>query len=313
MNTDDNPVVEVKGLTKVFCDFWKRPKVRAVDNLNLQIRRGEIFGLLGPNGSGKSTTIKMLLGLLHPSAGSISVLGKPPKDVAAKKLIGYLPEESYLYNYLTPRETLDFYGRLFDLNGDLRRQRVNQLLEMVGLSHAAGRRVGEFSKGMARRTGLAQALINNPELVILDEPTSGMDPIACRQVKDLLLELARSGKTIILSSHLLADVEDVCDRIAILFNGRVKAEGRVRDLLQKREIIRFALPDLNSDAVRNLVSTIRERTGKDPQVDHPSVNLERFFVEVIEQAYGEGVAPSGAVKSAGVAPFLLADGKSTKP
>jgi ABC-2 type transport system ATP-binding protein len=217
----DEVVVRVMGLTKIFKDFWGRPKARAVDNVDFEIRRGEIFGLLGPNGSGKSTTIKMLLGLLYPTRGHIEVFGHSPRDVQTKAQIGFLPEESYLYRYLNPGETLDFFGSLFQLDQADRRNRAEQLIEMVGLNQARTRTVGEFSKGMQRRIGLAQALINDPELVILDEPTAGLDPIGCREVKDLILALARRGKTVILSSHLLADVEDVCDRVVIYYGGRI--------------------------------------------------------------------------------------------
>ena len=187
-------VVSVRGLTKVFKDFWGRPKARAVDNVDFEVRRGEVFGLLGPNGSGKSTTVKMLLGLLHPTRGHIEVFGHSPRHVATKSLIGYLPEESYLYRFLDSRETLDFFGNLFDLPPAQRRRRTEELLEMVGLSAVRTRVVGEFSKGMQRRIGLAQALINDPELIILDEPTAGLDPIGCREVKDLILTLARPGQ-----------------------------------------------------------------------------------------------------------------------
>ncbi|MFP6907639.1 MAG: ABC transporter ATP-binding protein, partial [Verrucomicrobiota bacterium] len=227
MEETSDIVLSVEGLHKVFKDFWGRPRAKAVNGIDFEVKRGEVFGLLGPNGSGKSTTIKMLLGLLHPTRGKIQVLGKPPRDVQSKVRIGYLPEESYLYPYLTARETLDFYGRLFDLSGPERKQRIDQLLEMVGLQHTGRRTIKEFSKGMARRIGLAQALINNPEIVILDEPTSGLDPIGTRQVKDLIQTLAERGKTVFLSSHLLADVEDVCDRIAILYAGQVQAEGSI--------------------------------------------------------------------------------------
>ncbi|OVE73857.1 ABC transporter ATP-binding protein, partial [bacterium B17] len=237
MNTTEDIVVEVSELTKMFRDFWRRPKVVAVDKLSLKIPRGEVFGLLGPNGSGKSTTIKILLGLLKPTSGEVKVLGKAPDDVSAKKSIGYLPEESHLYNYLTPKETLDFYGRLFDMSSKQIKERTDQLLEMTGLAHAANRPVGEFSKGMARRIGLSQALINDPELVVLDEPTSGLDPVGCRQVKDLIGALAKRGKTVILSSHLLADVEDVCDHVSILYNGKIQAAGRITELLEERDRI----------------------------------------------------------------------------
>src|SRR5438046_8194381 len=200
-------VVSVRGLTKVFKDFWGRPKARAVDNVDFEVRRGEVFGLLGPNGSGKSTTVKLLLGLLYPTKGHIEVFGHSSRHVATKSRIGYLPEESYLYRYLNSHETLDFFGNLFRLPRGDRDNRAEQLLEMVGLSQTRTRAVGEFSKGMQRRIGLAQALINDPDLVILDEPTSGLDPIACRELKDLILALAARGKTVILSSHLLSDVE----------------------------------------------------------------------------------------------------------
>jgi ABC-2 type transport system ATP-binding protein len=178
----DNPqsaetIIAVRGLTKIFKDFWGRPKARAVDGVDFEVRRGEVFGLLGPNGSGKSTTIKMLLGLLHPTKGVIEVFGRSPRDVKTKARIGYLPEESYLYRYLDSRETLDFFGNLFTLSKDERVKRSEQLLDMVGLTGARTRAVGEYSKGMQRRIGIAQALINDPDLVILDEPTAGLDPI----------------------------------------------------------------------------------------------------------------------------------------
>src|SRR5688572_16156349 len=219
-------VVAVRGLIKVFKDFWGRPKARAVDSIDFEVRRGEVFGLLGPNGSGKSTTVKMLLGLLYPTRGRIEVFGHSPRHVATKSRIGYLPEESYLYRYLDSTETLDFFGNLFELSGAERRNRSEQLLEMVGLKQIRRRVVGEFSKGMQRRIGLAQALINDPDQVILDEPTAGLDPIGCREVKDLILALAARGKTVVLSSHLLADVEDVCDRVVIYYGGRIQAMGR---------------------------------------------------------------------------------------
>ena len=303
-NQGKNIIVEVSKLVKVFRDFWRRPKVRAVDGLDLEIGAGEIFGLLGPNGSGKSTTIKILLGLLYPSSGDVHVFGRSPRNVGAKARIGYLPEESYLYNYLTPYETLDFYGRLFDLDSRVRKERIGQLLQMTGLEHAADRYVGEFSKGMARRVGLAQALINDPELIILDEPTSGLDPIGCRQVKDLMLALAKRGKTIILSSHLLADVEDVCDRIAILYNGSIKAQGSVRQLLEKQDRLRLTMPSLQPDMMKKVLELIREKIGKDPDVDHPSMNLEQFFLEVVEKAHKSSSRPSGAIPGEEMAGYL---------
>ncbi len=228
MNGSSNELaVRTIGLTKKFRDFWGRSRVVAVDSLDLEIAPQEVYGLLGPNGSGKSTTIKMLLGLLTASRGNATVLGHAPGDVKTNARIGYLPEESYLYPFLNARETLEFYGRLFGLSRGQRKQRIESLLEMVGLDTVSRRPIGEFSKGMIRRIGLAQALINDPELLILDEPTSGLDPIGTKQIKDLIAELGQRGKTVLLCSHLLADVEDVCDRICILYGGKKREEGHV--------------------------------------------------------------------------------------
>src|SRR5256885_1939496 len=248
-------VIAVRGLTKIFKDFWGRPKARAVDNVDFEVHRGEVFGLLGPNGSGKSTTVKLLLGLLYPTRGHLEVFGKSPRHVATKSRIGYLPEESYLYRYLNSRETLDFFGNLFHLSNDERRQRTEQLLDMVGLTQTRTRAVGEFSKGMQRRIGLAQALINDPDLVILDEPTAGLDPIGCREVKDLILALARRGKTVILSSHLLADVEDVCDRVVIYYGGRIHAMGTLQEWLAKTDSIRLTPPGVWRQTLGPLLET----------------------------------------------------------
>src|SRR6187549_244234 len=242
-------VIAVRGLTKVFKDFWGRPKARAVDGVDFEVRRGEVFGLLGPNGSGKSTTVKLLLGLLYPTKGHIEVFGHSPRHVATKARIGYLPEESYLYRYLNSRETLDFFGNLFELPAGERQKRSEQLMEMVGLNQTRTRVVGEFSKGMQRRIGLAQALINDPDLVILDEPTAGLDPIGCREVKDLIVALARRGKTVILSSHLLSDVEDVCDRVVIYYGGKIQANGTLKELLTERDSVRITTPPLPREAM----------------------------------------------------------------
>ena len=229
---DENIVVEAQNLTKVYRDFWGRQKVRALKALDLEIRKGEIFGLLGPNGSGKSTTIKLLLGLLFPTSGRALVFGKDATEVTKNERIGYLPEESYLYKYLTAEETLDFYGRLFDMPTNVRKERINSLIEKVGLTWARRRQLKEYSKGMTRRIGLAQALINDPDLILLDEPTSGLDPIGTREMKDMIIELKNQGKTVVICSHLLADVQDVCDRIAILYQGELTEQGRVDNLLK---------------------------------------------------------------------------------
>src|SRR5208283_6027675 len=229
-------IIETRSLSKVYRDFWGRQKVRALKALDLEVRRGEIFGLLGPNGSGKTTTIKLILGLLFPTSGQALVFGRDATDVTKNQRIGYLPEESYLYRFLNAEETLHFYGRLFKMPRAVRRQRVADLIEMVGLDWAKRRQLKEYSKGMTRRIGLAQALINDPELILLDEPTTGLDPIGTREMKDLILSLKEQGKTVLLCSHLLADVQDVCDRITILFRGRMQTLGHVRDLLQVRDV-----------------------------------------------------------------------------
>lgn len=302
---DGEVVVAVRGLTKIFKDFWGRPKARAVDNVNFEVHRGEVFGLLGPNGSGKSTTVKLILGLLRPTKGHIEVFGHPPDHVATKSRIGYLPEESYLYRYLNSRETLDFFGRLFQLDDRERRNRIEQLLEMVGLSQTHTRPVGEFSKGMQRRIGLAQALINDPDLVILDEPTSGLDPIGCREMKNLILALARRGKTVILSSHLLADVEDVCDRVAILYGGRIQAMGTLKELLTKPDRLRITTPVLPRETLARVLEIIRNdiRDGE-VRVDNPTQNLESYFLEVVEKARRQAQETSGAQAGAPIAAYL---------
>src|SRR5919204_194867 len=225
-------LVETRKLTKIYRDFWGRRKKTALNALNVQIERGEIFGLLGPNGSGKTTTIKLLLGLLFPTSGEAFVFGEPAAKVEKNERIGFLPEESYLYRFLNAEETLDFYGRLFNLDPDTRRARAAELIDRVGLSTDKKRNLQEYSKGMRQRIGLAQALINDPELIILDEPTSGLDPLGTRWMKDLILDLRAKGKTVLMCSHRLDDVQDVCDRIAILHDGQLQELGEVSRLLQ---------------------------------------------------------------------------------
>src|SRR5947207_504723 len=241
MTSANSEAVLAENLTKVYKDFWGRDKVRALDDLNLTIHRGEVFGLLGPNGSGKSTTIKLLLGLIFPTAGSASVLGHPAGSTRVNERVGFLPEESYLYRFLNGEETLRFYGRLFKLSKRELNRRVPELLDVVGLdAKARKRKLREYSKGMARRIGLAQALINNPDLILLDEPTTGLDPIGTREMKDLILSLKAQGKTVLLCSHLLADVQDVCDRLTILFGGRMRELGQVKDLLQVKDVTQIS-------------------------------------------------------------------------
>lgn len=304
------PVVGCQQLSKVFKDFWMRDRARAVDKLDLVIYEHEVFGLLGPNGSGKSTIIKLILGLLKPTHGRVSVFGKPPTDVGMKKRIGYLPEESYLYPFLNARETLDYYGKLFGLDSKTRQGRIDELLEMVGLEHAQFRPVREYSKGMQRRIGIAQALINDPDLLILDEPTTGLDPIGTRQVKDLILELGRRGKTIILSSHLLTDVEDVVDRMAILYGGKIRDEGTCDGLLTSRERTLIEADELDDATIAELDEVIRRRTGGEKSirtVSAPRQKLEELFLGIVEKAQTERATTSGAMHGGLTAAFLRAE------
>lgn len=298
-------IVEAVGLVKEFRDFWNRPKAKAVNDIDFEVREGEVLGLLGPNGSGKSTTVKMLLGLLYPTGGRLTVFGKSPRSVDAKRMIGYLPEETYLYKYLTAYETLDFFGSLFGLSAKERKTRAEQLLDMVGLSHAANRRVGEFSKGMARRIGLAQAMINDPAFLILDEPTSGLDPIGCREVKDLILLLKRRGKTVLVTSHLLSDVEDVCDRVVILYGGKVRAQGTMEELLEMKSSSRITIPELPAEAMAKIEAVIRENAGTDFTIDHPHRTLEDFFLNVVDDAKKESISTSGATSGGEIASYLM--------
>jgi ABC-2 type transport system ATP-binding protein len=311
MSNASMPVVEARAVTKIFRDFWRRPKVRAVDGISFEVRRGEVFGLLGPNGSGKSTTVKMLLGLLYPTRGHIEVFGHSPRHVGTKSLIGYLPEESYLYRFLDSRETLGFFGNLFDLPPAQRRRRTEELLEMVGLSAVRTRVVGEFSKGMQRRIGLAQALINDPELIILDEPTAGLDPIGCREVKDLILTLAGRGKTVILSSHLLSDVEDVCDRVVIYYGGKVQAMGTLKELLAKPDAVCITMPPVSRDTMEQVLALIgRDGAAGKVEVETPTQNLESYFLEVVRKARESSSETSGATSGSIVAAYLRGDAET---
>src|ERR1017187_2600286 len=312
--SDGEVIVSIRGLTKVFKDFWGRPKARAVDNVDFEVRKGEVFGLLGPNGSGKSTTVKLMLGLLYPTKGHIEVFGHSPRHVATKSRIGYLPEESYLYRYLDSHETLEFFGNLFRLPRNDRKVRAEQLLEMVGLSQVRMRAVGEFSKGMQRRIGLAQALINDPDLVILDEPTSGLDPIGCREVKDLILALTRRGKTVILSSHLLSDVEDVCDRVVIYYGGTIQAMGALKELLATPDAIRITTPALSRETMERVLEIIRRDVAADKvRIDTPTQNLESYFLDVVQKARRAAAETSGATSGARVAAYLRGGAEERPP
>ena len=290
----EGPVIVAEGLGKTYKDFWGRPKVRALRDLSLEIAPGEVFGLLGPNGSGKSTTIKLLLGLIFPTEGRATIFGRPIGDPAINQRIGFLPEESYLYRFLNGEETLRFYGRLFGLDRRTLNRRVPELLDAVGLDRKARRRkLREYSKGMARRIGLAQALINDPDLVVLDEPTTGLDPIGTREMKDLIASLKEQGKTVILCSHLLADVQDVCDRITILFRGRMQTIGRVSDLLQVRDATVLEARGLN-EVQRAELRRLAEGLGPDARLTHPTTTLEELFVRIVRENTAEGETSTGS-------------------
>jgi ABC-2 type transport system ATP-binding protein len=306
-STARETVVSVQHLSKVFRDFWMRQRVKAVDDVSFEIYRGEIFGLLGPNGSGKSTTIKILLGLLHKTSGRATVFGRLPSDVSVKARIGYLPEESYLYQFLNARETLDYYAKLFGLESGVRERRIDELLDMVGLTNVQFRPVREYSKGMQRRIGIAQALVNDPELLILDEPTTGLDPIGTRQIKDLIIELGRRGKTVILSSHLLGDVEDCVDRMVILYGGKIQAEGTCDDLLEAHDKTTIEAESLDEGTIAEIDRVIRSRSGGNraiQRVSRPRQRLEDLFVDIVERARAAKIETAGAQHGGQTAAFL---------
>jgi len=303
----EDVIVETRKLTKVYRDFWGRQKKTALRALNLQINRGEIFGLLGPNGSGKTTTIKLLLGLLFPTDGEALVLGQQAMHVGKNERIGYLPEESYSYRFLNAEETLDFYGRLFDMPPQTRQRRAQELIETVGLAADKKRILKEYSKGMRQRIGLAQALINDPELVILDEPTSGLDPLGTRWMKDLILELRTKGKTVIMCSHRLDDVQDVCDRIAILYEGELQELGQVSTLLEdaNRVELRASGLHLTDELRRDLEEVLARHGGRLESLGHPTTTLEDLFLHIVEESKahpGRRYLPAAEPPAAAVKP-----------
>jgi ABC-2 type transport system ATP-binding protein len=277
-------VIQIRNLTKIYRDFWGRKKVRALNALSLDIYKGEVFGLLGPNGSGKTTTLKLLLGLLFPTEGEVSILGKPADDVEKNERIGYLPEESYLYKFLNAEETLDFYGRLFNISRKERRERVDRLIKLVKLDHARKRQLKEYSKGMTRRIGLAQALINDPDLILLDEPTSGLDPIGIREMKDMILKLRDEGKTIVMCSHQLSDVQDICDRVAILYDGELKRLGKVDELLKTQDQTQILTSKLDDETVKEIEEVLKRHEANLIKVDHPTTSLEDLFLKTVQES-----------------------------
>ncbi len=278
------PAVEVKNLTKVFSTGLSKNYVVAVDNLSFEVAAGEVYGLIGPNGSGKSTTMKVVLGLMAASKGSAKVFGLDSGDIQARNEIGFLPENPYFYKHLSGEETLKFYGKLCGLKGSELKDRIVELLQLVDLEGAAKRRLGGYSKGMLQRIGLAQTLIQNPRLVILDEPTAGVDPVGSRQIRDLILKLKDDGFTVFLCSHLLEQVQEVCDRVGIIFKGRMRREGTLDELIQIESqtamTLENASPELMAQ-INELVST--DAAANVIEEGHPRTTLERLFIQIADQ------------------------------
>jgi ABC-type multidrug transport system, ATPase component len=279
--------IKTVNLTKRYSGLWGKQAVEAVKNLNLEVYRGEIFGFLGPNGAGKTTTIKVLLGIIYPTEGEAYVLGQPAGDPKNHYRISYLPETPYFYDYMTGREILTFYAKLFGIAEPERSKRVNELLDRVGLSRAADQTLRTYSKGMLQRIGLAQCLINDPELLILDEPTAGLDPIAHIDIRDMILELRNQGKTLFISSHQLSDVERVCDRVAILKKGVMVQLGRIEELLAGGhvEVIADKVPDNAVEPIRQLGGKVSLHDGR-LIVEQPDNGTVDRVIDIVRAAGG---------------------------
>jgi ABC-2 type transport system ATP-binding protein len=288
--SDATPAISIRNLTKVFRTPTVRKQfVTAVEDLSLEMTAGQVYGLIGPNGSGKSTTMKVLLGLLKPTSGTAAIFGRDSSRVDSRNDVGFLPENPYFYKHLTGTETLSFYGRLCGLRGADLRDRIGEMLQLVDLEHARDRRLGGYSKGMLQRIGLAQALIHRPRLVVLDEPTAGVDPAGSRKIRDLILDLKSRGISIILSSHLLEQVQEVCDRVGIIFRGRLVREGPLHELIavedQTEIVLHHASPDLLK-RVQEMVAA-EARGGTDPapsvvRIGQPRTTLESLFLQATQ-------------------------------
>jgi ABC-2 type transport system ATP-binding protein len=281
------PAVAVRGLTKIFPVPFHRQRVLAVRDLNFQVALGEVYGLLGPNGSGKSTTLKIILGLVSPTGGMTEIFGRNSSMVASREAVGFLPENPYFYKYLTGEETLRFFGRLCGLRGDGLRKRIDELLDLVGLTNARDRRLSTYSKGMLQRIGLAQALINEPKLVVLDEPTAGVDPAGSRDIRNLIVDLKRRGIAVLLSSHLLAQVQEICDRVGILANGVLVREGHLEELIAIENQTELVIEDA-SDALVNDIETLAAKSNARLIARRRSTTtLERLFLDATKEKPNE--------------------------
>ena len=274
-----DPAIAVRGLTKIFPVPLHRQSIVAVRDLDLRVERGEVYGLLGPNGSGKSTTLKIILGLVSPTRGCTEIFGRDSRLVKSREAVGFLPENPYFYKYLSGEETLRFFGRLCGLGGIQLKNRIDELLELVGLTKARKRRLGTYSKGMLQRIGLAQALIHEPKLVVLDEPTAGVDPAGSRQIRDLILDLKRRGITVLLSSHLLAQAQEICDHVGILADGVLVREGRLQELIAIENQTELVVANASSDLVEEIESLINRSNAKLVARRRSTTTLEKLFLD----------------------------------
>lgn len=274
-------VIKVENVSKYYKNAAGERYLKALDDFSIQVEEGEIFGLLGPNGSGKTTLLKLLLGLIFPTKGKLSVLGKDPRDIRSKMKIGYLPEQPYFYDFLTPLELLNFYGSLFGMNSQARKNRISFLLEKLGLKGFEKMRIRNFSKGMLQRVGLAASLINDPELLFLDEPTLGLDPIGTLEVQAFLLELKAKGKTIFLSSHLLSQVQDSCDRVAIIHKGKLLRQGRLDDLLAVKDELNVVVRGMDDKSKEKLIEFVRQAGSEVLSIEERKDSLKDMFIKII--------------------------------
>ena len=272
--------ISIQNLSKEFAIPFRSERVRAVRGLSMEIPEGEVYGLLGPNGSGKSTTMKILLGLVTPSAGSTAIFGRDSREVESREKVGFLPENPYFYKHLTGLETLLFFGKLCGFRGRELRDRALHLLQTVGLESAGDRRLSGYSKGMLQRIGLGQALMGDPKLLVLDEPTAGVDPAGSHAIRDLIIRFKEQGITVMLCSHLLAQVQEVCDRVGILDRGTLLVEGKVRDLVAQPDQVQWILENASPELMADLEARAREHGARVLRREAPQRDLEAFFLEV---------------------------------
>jgi ABC-2 type transport system ATP-binding protein len=274
------PAISIQNLTKIYPIPFKKETVIAVKDLSLTVEPGQVYGLLGPNGSGKSTTMKIVLGLVTPTSGKTEIFGRDSTTVESREDVGFLPENPYFYKFLTGSETLHFYGKLCGLNGNQIRERTKELLKLVGLENAADRRLGGYSKGMLQRIGLAQAMIQEPRLLVLDEPTAGVDPAGSREIRDLILDFKKRGITVLLCSHLLEQVQEICDRIGILDRGNLIREGRLDDLISIQDQTELILENASPEVLAAIKDAIAKSSAKLVEQRKPQKTLERYFLDV---------------------------------